>query len=383
MENNNNNNNNLNNISIEIFSPQKRLPLKHTISQTTKNDNKIKKESSLKSEQNDKDMVMLNVDDIKQEEEEEEINNEDNELFQSKRLVIPGQTISREGEYLKGHGTFNDGSGNLVASVCGTLDKVDRLVSVKALKARYHGEVGDIIVGRITEITSKRWKVDVNSRLDYILMLSAINLPGGIQRRRTSADELQMRSFFVENDLVYAEVQMVMGDGSVAIHTRNQKYGKLQNGHFTKVIPSLIKRSKQHFYNLECGVDVILGINGYIWIADSEQQRNQQQFIQKHEKEPTFDPSIPLIIPDDIKQVSKESRDRIARVKNSISLLEKGFLLIHQKSIMKVYKLSLKMKLQSKDLLHPQFIKQILTVLSTTDYDDDDDDNNNENDQIN
>ncbi|KAK5583394.1 hypothetical protein RB653_004987 [Dictyostelium firmibasis] len=374
------NNNNLNNISIEIFSPQKRLPLKHTSLPSINSGNKIKQESNLKSEEdgddtNNKDMVMLNVDEIKGEE------YDDNELFQSKRLVIPGQTISREGEYLKGHGTFNNGN-SLVASVCGTLDKVDRLISVKALKSRYHGEVGDIIVGRITEITSKRWKVDVNSRLDYILMLSAINLPGGIQRRRTSADELQMRSFFVENDLVYAEVQMVMGDGSVAIHTRNQKYGKLQNGHFTKVIPSLIKRSKQHFYNLECGVDVILGINGYIWIADSEQQRNQQQFIQKHEKEPSFDPSIPLIIPDQIKTISKESRDRIARVKNSISLLEKGFLLIHQKSIMNVYKLSLKMNLQSKDLLHPQYIKQILTVLSTALYNnDDDDDDDDENGQ--
>ncbi|EGC37877.1 hypothetical protein DICPUDRAFT_76545 [Dictyostelium purpureum] len=333
------NDNNLTNINIEIFSPQKRMKLKHYQQQHTQ----------VKAEDND--IIM---------------ESEESELFSSKRLVIPGQIISREGEYLKGHGTFHNGS-NLIASVCGTLDKVDRLISVKALKSRYHGEVGDIIVGRITEISSKRWKVDVNSRLDYILMLSAINLPGGIQRRRTSADELQMRNFFVENDLVYAEVQMIMGDGSVAIHTRNQKYGKLQNGHFMKVTPSLIKRSKQHFYSLECGVDVILGLNGYIWIADTEQQKNQSAFIQKHEKE-NFDQAC--IIPDDIKQISKDSRDRISRVKNSIALLEKGFLLIHSKSIMQVYHLSNKMKLGAKDLLHPQYIKQILTLLST-EYNDD------------
>lgn len=45
-------------------------------------------------------------------------------------------------------------------------------------------------------------QVDINARLDGILMLSAISLPGGVQRRRTQSDELQMRSFFQENDLI-------------------------------------------------------------------------------------------------------------------------------------------------------------------------------------
>lgn len=33
-------------------------------------------------------------------------------------------------------------------------------------------------------------------------MLSAVSLPGGIQRRRTAEDELQMREIFKEGDLV-------------------------------------------------------------------------------------------------------------------------------------------------------------------------------------
>lgn len=34
-----------------------------------------------------------------------------------------------------------------------------------------------------------------------------------------------MRQFFVENDLISAEVQKVMSDRSVALHTRSFKYG--------------------------------------------------------------------------------------------------------------------------------------------------------------
>jgi exosome complex component RRP4 len=42
----------------------------------------------------------------------------------------------------------------------------------------------------------------MNSRQDGILLLSSINLPGGVQRRRTEADVLLMRSYFAENDLI-------------------------------------------------------------------------------------------------------------------------------------------------------------------------------------
>lgn len=44
---------------------------------------------------------------------------------------------------------------------------------------RYNGEVGDVVVGRIVEVQHKRWTVDVNARLNAILLLSSVNLPGG------------------------------------------------------------------------------------------------------------------------------------------------------------------------------------------------------------
>ena len=47
------------------------------------------------------------------------------------------------------------------------------------LHLRYNGEVGDIVVGRILEVGMKRWKVDVHSKLNAVLMLSSVNLAGG------------------------------------------------------------------------------------------------------------------------------------------------------------------------------------------------------------
>ena len=67
------------------------------------------------------------------------------------------------------------------------------------------------------------------------MFFSAIHLPGSVQRRRTKEDQLQMRDFFVEGDLLSAEVQQVKSDGGFALHMRNLKYGKLVTGVLVKV----------------------------------------------------------------------------------------------------------------------------------------------------
>ena len=54
------------------------------------------------------------------------------------------------------------------------------MISVVPLRSRYSGDVGDVVIGRISEVGNNRWKVDVNAKQDAVLLLSSINLPGGI-----------------------------------------------------------------------------------------------------------------------------------------------------------------------------------------------------------
>lgn len=63
------------------------------------------------------------------------------------------------------------------------MQRVNKLVSVRPLASRYVAELGDVVVGRVTDVAGKRWKVDVSAQQAAILMLSAVNLPGGIQVR--------------------------------------------------------------------------------------------------------------------------------------------------------------------------------------------------------
>lgn len=198
-------------------------------------------------------------------------------------IVVPGQPITAESGYLRGHGSYlssvsttaNDRDNAppsgpiLVASVAGYIERINKLISVRPFKSRYVGEVGDLVVGRITAVESKRWKADISGYKDAVLQLSSVNLPGGVQRMRTQEDQLQMRSLFTENDLISAEIQSIGSDGTISLHTRSLKYGKLENGQVMTVPASLIKRLPQHYISLPFGVDVIIGRNGQIWITRS------------------------------------------------------------------------------------------------------------------
>ena len=205
------------------------------------------------------------------------------------------------------------------------MERVNKLISVKPFKTRYNGEVGDVIVGRITEVNQKRWRVDTNARLNSVLLLSAVNLPGGELRRRSTKDELLMREYLIEGDLIVAEVQSIFVDGSLSLHTRNLKYGKLPQGTILKVSPSLVKRCKTHMHSLPCGATLILGNNGYIWIgplmsAESDLSARSAQRI----------------------TVPRSDREVIARLRNCITMLASYGVQLYDTSVNYIYEESLK-----------------------------------------
>ncbi len=146
------------------------------------------------------------------------------------RLVAPGDVITRDAGFMRGHGTYVGSAADgapLLSSVAGVVQRVNKLVSVAAPKTKYQAEIGDVVVGRVTEVQQRRWKVETNSRLDSVLLLSSVNLPGGELRRRSAEDELAMRGYLKEGDLISAEVQQLYNDGAASLHTRSLKYGKL------------------------------------------------------------------------------------------------------------------------------------------------------------
>jgi len=237
-------------------------------------------------------------------------------------LVIPGDTISCPVGSMPGFGTFED-NGQIVANTMGYPAMYNKLVCVNALKGRYQGETGNVVIGRISQVANNRWKVNVGSQQEAVLFLSSIDLPTGEHRIRSEADQLKMREYFNHNDLMSAEVQSSKKEGKpINLQTRSAKFGKLSNGMLVRTSPMLVERLKQHFLTLEIGVDLVFGRNGLIWVYYNTSEETEVPF---------------------------HVRVKIIRVANIIKLLDKAQVMVSPESIMQAYENTLHVDLE--DLL--------------------------------
>ncbi|KAL7542660.1 hypothetical protein ACHAXR_012106 [Thalassiosira sp. AJA248-18] len=304
----------------------------------------------------------------------------------------------------KGDDNENDGHENdipkgpqrLIASVAGTVERVNKLISVIPLSPSiYSGQVGDLVVGRIVGVGGSRWKVSLTcsspassgsngSMKEGQLPLSGVNLPGGVQRIRTSEDVLAMRSLFKEGDLLTCEVQQVQArDGTLILHTRSLRYGKLDNGVLVTVPPSLVGRRKNHFVTLkglnrkivtdgndasmdvdgeegEGDVDVYLGLNGGIWIQRTVPPEWESSIsADQDERAPLAETLQKLRHRHSTTRVSRSMRESIARVRNSIECLRLVHCEITPDSIEIVAKASLDEGVRVAHMLLPEWVVKL------------------------
>ncbi|PYH90557.1 hypothetical protein BO71DRAFT_361212 [Aspergillus ellipticus CBS 707.79] len=301
-------------------------------------------------------------------------------------VLTPGEVVTDDPQWMRGHGTYsNPLSTSIIATVAGTVQKTNKLLSVQPLRARYTPEIGDLVVGRIVEVQSRRWKVDVAAPLLAQLPLSAINLPGGILRRRTSADELQIRTFFSEGDLVVAEVQTVHSDGGASLHTRSLKYGKLRNGVFLAVTGtggsgasrSAVKgavgagstaagagsaagvggvaRSRRQIWTVTTAngggdVDVVLGVNGYIWISKHTDGTGAASSTTENVSITRMEEMVSSsIYSSQNDEIPPQTRREIARLAQCIRVLVNGGVRVDEETVMGAYEASLQVDLEVGD----------------------------------
>ncbi len=92
--------------------------------------------------------------------------------------------------------------------------------SVESGRELAAGRCPDAFVRELARRRAGEYKQSVTVRL--ILSMS-------LQRRKLESDELQMRTFFEEGDLLVAEVQAFFADGAMSLHTRSLRYGKVSN----------------------------------------------------------------------------------------------------------------------------------------------------------
>jgi len=292
--------------------------------------------------------------------------------------LVPGEEVATlESGAMRGHGTWiPEGSKTLVSCGAGRVERVNKLVSVAPVRGRYRGEVGDLVVGRIAEIAHKSWRVNVGSARRATLALSSVTLPDDAQRIRTHADALAMRSLYAEGDVVCCEVQAVHGDGSVHLHARSNRYGRLANGAAVTVNAHLVRRLPRHFLALpaDVGVELAVGNNGVVWVqralkaewiaaeasetgggsgeADALLSAEAWRRVRAlHEAEP----------------LDAAAARRVCRVRNAVAVLGAAGCVVNEQSILAVYRRSAALALAPAAMLARENVVALAAPLAGDD----------------
>ncbi|RLG99169.1 RNA-binding protein, partial [Candidatus Bathyarchaeota archaeon] len=91
-------------------------------------------------------------------------------FFENRELVTPGDLLAK-GDYLAGENVFriND---EIYATRIGLVEYSNKKVSVVALKSFYVPSVNDLVIGKVVEVGTRGWMVEINSPFLALLRAS-------------------------------------------------------------------------------------------------------------------------------------------------------------------------------------------------------------------
>ena len=181
---------------------------------------------------------------------------------ESKRKVaIPGEAIASGNDYLPGEGTRRVGD-DIIAGKFGLADISGRLVKVIPLSGSYIPRLGNIVIGRVNDISFNGWIMDINAPSASFLSTSEYS-------RFVRGD---LAEYCNIGDMVVCQVIEIKRKG-IDLSVKGQGLGKLENGMIIHInsnkVPRVIGKegSMIKIIKQETNCDIIVGQNGVIWIS--------------------------------------------------------------------------------------------------------------------
>ncbi len=198
-------------------------------------------------------------------------------FYEKKELVTPGDLLA-EGNYVTGDNTYKEGD-KIYATRVGLVDYDVRKVYVVALKAFYLPGIADVVIGKVTEVGTGGWLVDINA--PYPAMLRAADvLDRQFRRRRTD-----LPSLFDVGDLIIAKIVACDRTRDPLLTVREPGLGKIMRGQLVEITPTKIPRvigrkgSMVSMIKQETGCQITIGQNGLILINGKTPEDEQLAIV--------------------------------------------------------------------------------------------------------
>ncbi len=183
-------------------------------------------------------------------------------LVKEREIVVPGQILATGMDYLPAGGAYRD-EGEVVSSLMGLFTTNGRVLKVIPLRGRYAPKIGDMVIGKVVEMTNSIWFVDIGCYNDGILSLR--DVPEYVE---TGED---LSNFYAYGDYIIAKIVNV-SRGNFNLSLKGPGLRKLSKGTIIKVdsakVPRIIGKMGSMISMIKEKTDcrLIVGQNGTVWI---------------------------------------------------------------------------------------------------------------------
>lgn len=176
-------------------------------------------------------------------------------------IVIPGEIISEDEKYLPGEGTEKVGK-NIISNRYGICEESNNLIRVIPLSGVYQPRKGNVVIGKVENITFYGWVIDIDSAENSFLPIQEV--PKYINKG-------ELEGVFSIDDIVVAKILDVNSRG-IDLTVKGRGLGKIENGIIIKINPSIVPRiigregSMINLIKEKSDCNITVGQNGLIWI---------------------------------------------------------------------------------------------------------------------
>ena len=182
-----------------------------------------------------------------------------------RQIIIPGEKIVDNGDFLPGEGTEKRDDG-IYALIFGLAETSDKLVKVIPLSGVYNPRRGNVVIGKVEEINFNGWRININA--SETAFLSLMEVP-----RYVNKDGLE--EVMDIGDMAVVKVWGINKRG-IDVSLKSSGLGKIEDGIIIEVNPHKVPRiigkegSMIKLIKDNTGCNITVGQNGLIWISGNK-----------------------------------------------------------------------------------------------------------------
>lgn len=180
---------------------------------------------------------------------------------EGRKIAIPGEIIVSGEKYLPGEGTRREGK-DIIASRFGLVEETGRLFRIIPLSGAYSPRRGNVVIGRVIDVTFNGWIVDISA--PYLAFLPVAECPRFFNRG-------DITEYIDIGDMLVAKVDEVKHKG-IDLTIKSRELGKIDEGFIIQInsnkVPRVIGKggSMINVIKEETNCRITVGQNGIIWI---------------------------------------------------------------------------------------------------------------------